>query len=301
MRSNKRRGQGADPFTCRLCSLDYSPDPVGRRSCHGAPPAPARLTASHDPPLFCSVAAPQDCTTGSVPPTCSTLCWSLLNLVRFRFLSAHSSSLLLSLWNAPGSLDWKWNANVVLMFLRALWRGGMLHWQILFPKMHLGYIQRGKKKRGISLCALPPHPDLKLVESLFGIRYVAIISQCCGLQWMQGLRLDGKTSINSPSDEWLAVSFEYFLLQMFNVFFQGRTPGYRTRRRFRLNTCISSTKPARSPWASRARAVACGAPKSWKERVGTQPGYGLGRSLRITQCVSLGKVEDATFPAGNCW
>lgn len=36
---------------------------------------------------------------------------------------------------------------------------------------------------------------------------------------MQGLRLEGKTSINSPSDEWLAVSFEYFLLQMFNIFF----------------------------------------------------------------------------------
>lgn len=36
---------------------------------------------------------------------------------------------------------------------------------------------------------------------------------------MQGLRLEGKTSINSLSDEWLAVSFEYFLLQKFNIFF----------------------------------------------------------------------------------
>lgn len=36
---------------------------------------------------------------------------------------------------------------------------------------------------------------------------------------MQGLELEGKTSINSQSDEWLAVSFEYFLLQMFNILF----------------------------------------------------------------------------------
>lgn len=78
-------------------------------------------------------------------------------------------------------------------------------------------------------------------------------------------------------------------------------PEKRMRRLFHLNTCISIMKWMCSPRASRARRFAHRAPESQRGRVGTQPGHGLGRSLRTLRCALLGKVEDVMFPAGNRW
>lgn len=53
--------------------------------------------------------------------------------------------------------------------------------------------------------------------------------------------------------------------------------------------------------ASKARAAAHGAPKSGGRGVGAPVGSGVGRMLALMGCALLGKVEGATFPAGNCW
>lgn len=50
-----------------------------------------------------------------------------------------------------------------------------------------------------------------------------------------------------------------------------------------------------------ASKAAHGAPKSGGSGVGTQLGSGAGRMVALIGYALMGKVEDATFPAGNCW